>query len=143
WRVPFSTRRPSVLAPLIGSSTIAMRTTRWPFASTATFTQPWGHYRGDPRAADRALVECLALAHTVGDERTGAFSHLWSAVAAYMQHDFERSEASLLQAWQGFNAAGDRAGVASTETPPRSAGRGARRSRYCRGAARTQPPDNA
>ena len=44
-RVPFSTRRPSVWLLLILISTIAMRTTRWPSASTAwTFTHPWGHY---------------------------------------------------------------------------------------------------
>ena len=50
-RVPFSIRRPSGLAPLIRISTIAMRTTRWPSASTAsTFTQPWGHYLSRPSA---------------------------------------------------------------------------------------------
>ena len=56
--MPFSVSSAIGLAPLIRISTIAMRTTRWPFASTAgRFTLVLGYYRPSFAAiADRLFT---------------------------------------------------------------------------------------
>jgi hypothetical protein len=61
--------RKSALAPLIGTSTIATRTTRWPSASTASSFSPlWGRYQ---RVAQ-------AYPATAGASRRGALCTSWA-----------------------------------------------------------------
>ena len=70
---------------------------------------------GDVHMADLAAAEGLEVAQQVGDARTAASCETWQGIAAYMQHDLDRSDACLRRAAEAFAFAGDDAGLASTQ----------------------------
>ncbi len=69
---------------------------------------------GDARMAELVAEEGALVARQVGDTRSAASCETWQGIAAYMQHDFGRSESCLHKAAEGFTAAGDDTGLAST-----------------------------
>jgi non-specific serine/threonine protein kinase len=70
----------------------------------------------DVRRAVEAVDEARPLAQETGDVRTAAYCDVWGGVAAYMQHDFARSESLLTSAAAEFASIGDDAGLAHCQT---------------------------